>query len=213
MYNRNGLNQNRNGLSQICLASLLLNFLSCASAPATQDFSNKAKNSIKWELITVQPDFVGKSEFLAVSEIDGNALAKPLIFGLDVVLLSPAEHQLKIVLGEFENYGQLVNLDSSTFAQLQKAELGTIPLKKPCLPKPTKGRNYLVASYDKIYASNTQYPKYMQRWLVNYPRRTIESDNNHWSIESLDPKTKNLSNSSEINNCTATNTKKISIAE
>ncbi|WGK69528.1 hypothetical protein P0082_01320 [Candidatus Haliotispira prima] len=189
---------------------LPLLYYGCASAKVTQDLSGGAPGGIKWELVTVQADFVGKSDFLAISEIDGQKTERPLVFGVDVILLAPGEHELKIMLGEFENLGQLVSLDPG-FSNW-RAELGSITLKEPILPiRPggkngkkndhrnteenrrkaaQKGRNYLVASYDKIYSGNSNSPLYMQNWVVNYPR-TVDADKK-WSIESLDPETTEL---------------------
>ena len=184
----------------VCGLVCFLFFVGCISANVTQDLSNKAKDAIRWELVTVQPDFVDKTNFLAISEMNGQVLDKPLIFGIDIILLSPGEHQAKIVLGKREDYTKFIHSGSGTFNWI--AEVGTIILKEPFRtqaaqegqkiqthspqkPRKRKGRNYLVASYDKIYTSNTQFPEYIQRWLVRYPRE-ITADKS-WSIEPLTP--------------------------
>ncbi len=177
---------------------LLVSLLSaCASGKVTQDFSGGAKDGIRWELVTVQPDFIGKSDFLAVTKVDDQELDKPLIFGIDIVLLAPGEHRLTLMLGSVERPIELVDLDSRF--DNWKAELGDIVLKPPASPlsgqsgkerderRLSRGRNYLVASYNKIYASNSEVLRYMQHWVVNYPR-SIDAGKN-WSIESLDPQT------------------------
>ncbi len=163
---------------------LVAQFLvACASSGVTKDLSQGAADTVKWELVTVQPGFMGKSDFLAVTELDGQVLDKPLVFGIDVVLLSLGEHQLKLQLGRFESWEEL--LDSSARSEEWRTELGTITLREPKLEKPAKGRNYLVASYDNIYASNSNSPEFIQRWVVNYPR-TFDAEKK-WSIESLSP--------------------------
>ena len=91
------------------------------------------------------------------------------------------------MLGRFESLNQLATLDASFSGW--KAELGSIRLRPPASVNPAEskkikwGRNYLVASYDELYTSNSKIPGYLQRWVVNYPR-TIEAGKT-WSIEAF----------------------------
>ena len=167
---------------------LPVHILGCASAKVTYNLAtDQAENPVKWELVTVQPDFIGKTDFLAVVELNGKQLENPLVFGIDVVLLPNGEHELKLMLGRFESLNQLAALDAS-FSDW-KAELGSIRLRPPSSLNPAnskkikRGRNYLVASYDELYTSNSKIPGYLQRWVINYPR-TIEVGKT-WSIEAL----------------------------
>ena len=183
--------QTQSSLRFLFLGAVFLGVLGCASARVTRNFAMDlaadAEKPIKWELVTVQPDFIGKTDFLAVVEVNGKRLESPLIFGIDVVLLPPGEHEFKLMLGRFESLNQLAALDAG-FSDWQ-AELGSILLRPPAPASPAdskkikRGRNYLVASYDELYTSNTKVPGYLQRWIVRYPR-TIEAGKN-WSIEAL----------------------------
>ncbi|MEM9423466.1 MAG: hypothetical protein AAF975_01600 [Spirochaetota bacterium] len=178
------MNQHRrNRLWAVLLLLLNLLWLGGCASSVTQDLSQKAKNAVRWELITVYPEFIGKSDFLAVSEVDDQALDTPLIFDIDIIKLAPGEHRLKIVLGKLESGAVRPDPGSADW----QAELGILTLEEPDVPKAKHGRNYLVASFDKIYTINTQSPRYMQRWVVHYPQ-TIEDDKK-WSMESLDPQT------------------------
>lgn len=161
------------------LGLVILQLSACQSQPKLQwETEGVSRQSLQeLELALVRPDYIQGNYFIAVTEVNGQKLRRPWIFGYDTVELPLGTYELKLELGHWlepniKDYAEdLLAWDT---------EIGTINIREL---SSSKGKYFLVGSYDEMYLSNTREVGYLQRWHVSFPRDPSQGSN--WSVEEI----------------------------